>query len=193
MACCIAGWPLALFGRMPMLSPERSPLLLVGAQRIQVRHSVDLLRHILCRNVLCAERMAGRSVGSWLLQRALLRNCVAVDAQTLSAPRCQSPAPHTGWSPTNGHARFEQTPAARTPHQAAVAAAALWVCPGQQAVILVVVGCVQARHALGPAATGQESAARAASRWSGPTQTANSCRPAPTVTSLPVGCQRRQA
>ena len=81
MACQLAGWPQAVITRMATLSPERSPLLLVGAQSVQVRHSVNLLRHILCRNVSCAERMAGRSVGRWLLQRA--PNCtprIAADA-----------------------------------------------------------------------------------------------------------------
>ena len=98
--------------------------------------------------------------------------------------RCRAPHPPLASKPT----------AQRTPHQAAVPAAGpLWVRQRQQARILIVVGCVQARHALGPAAMGRAMAAGAASRWSVPTQTANSCRPVPTVTPVAAGCQHQQA
>lgn len=143
-----------------------SPLLLAVAQGIQVCHVINLLRNVLCI-VGWQESRAGTSSGALPTVRRRggrgyprSPHICGVNASGLSMRQ----APSLPYAP---HPPLASKPTAqRTPHQAAVPAAGpLWVRQGQQARILIVVGCVQARHALGPAAMGRAMAAGAASRW----------------------------
>lgn len=153
-----------------------SPLLLAGAQGIQVRHAVNLLRHILCT---CCKGGDGNRAGHCAAARAHAQqppSCATGTSRRLCMPwlRANSHGTHLaagGGRGCRGPLGPQGTAGAHSRYS--------WVRPSPP-------HARTCSHGANGGSPGSEPLVS-------PAQTANSCRPAPTVTLLAAGCRRRWA